>query len=324
MANSCGSAPSLLHWAVMNAAVVGLGQCSLDLLGRVEDFPAVDQKCELTEVLVQGGGPVATALVTLARLGVTTRFVGRVGEDDHGRRIRAGLETTGVDCGALLTDPGTTSQFAFIAVDAAARRTIFWSRGSARPLQAAELPPELLAGARVLHLDGLQAEASLAAARRAREAQVVTVLDGGTWREGTRELLPYIDHLVVSERFARQVTSGSVAGALDPLLEYGAQAVTVTLGAAGSLTRDQRGATIRQSAFAIPAVDTTGCGDVYHGGYIYGLLQGWPLAQTVRFAAACAALKTRALGGRTAIAELSEVRELLRAEPAVDSRAGEG
>jgi sulfofructose kinase len=309
----------------MNVAVVGLGQCSLDLLGRVEDFPAVDQKCEVTEVLVQGGGPVATALVTLARLGVATRFVGRVGDDDHGCRIRAGLETAGVDCGALLTDPGTTSQFAFIAVDAAARRTIFWSRGSARPLQAAELPPELLAGARVLHLDGLQAEASLAAARRAREAQVVTVLDGGTWREGTREILPHIDHLVVSERFARQVTGGGpVAGALDPLLEYGARAVTVTLGAAGSLTRDHRGATYRQSAFAIPAVDTTGCGDVYHGGYIYGLLQGWPLAQTVRFAAACAALKTRALGGRTAIPELSEVRELLLAQAAVDSSAGEG
>ena len=309
----------------MMGAVVGLGQCSLDLLGRVEDFPAVDQKVEISEILTQGGGPVATALVTLARLGVEARFVGRVGDDDTGRRIRAGLEAEGVDCGGLLTDPGATSQFAFIAVDAAARRTIFWSRGSARPLQSAELPPELLAGARVLHLDGLQAEASLAAASRARKARVPTVLDGGTWREGTRELLPYIDHLVVSDRFARQVTGGGpVAGALDPLLDYGARAVTVTLGAGGSISRDHRGTTFHQPAFAVPATDTTGCGDVFHGGYLFGLLRNWPLAETVRFAAACAALKTRALGGRTAIPTLAEVEALLNEQPAADSRsAGE-
>ena len=296
----------------MPGVVVGLGQCSLDLLGRVADFPAADQKCELSEVLVQGGGPVATALVTLARLGVATRFAGRVGDDDHGRRIRAGLEAEGVDCAALRTDRGCSSQFAFIAVDAGARRTIFWNRGTARPLAAAELPPALLADARVLHLDGLQAEASLAAARAARTARVTTVLDGGTWREGTAELLPYIDHLVVSERFAGQVTGGgSATAALGPLLAHGADVVTVTLGAGGSITRTRAGETFRQEAFAVAAVDTTGCGDVFHGGYIYGLLQRWPLPRTLRFAAACAALKTRALGGRTAIPTLTEVLELL-------------
>lgn len=300
-------------------AVVGLGQCSLDLLGRLEDYPAVDQKVELAEVLVQGGGPVATALVTLARLGVATAFAGRCGDDDHGHCIRGGLEGEEVDCRWLRFDAGASSQFAFIAVDGVARRTIFWHRGNARPLGAAELPPALLSGVRVLHLDGLQAEAALAAARRAREAEVTTVLDGGTWREGTRELLPYIDHLVVSERFARQVVSdGPATGALDPLLDFGPRAVTVTLGAAGSVSRDQRGATYHQAAFAVPAVDTTGCGDVFHGGYIYGLLQDWPLPRTLRFAAACAALKTRALGGRTAIPTLGEVEALLAAQPAAE------
>ena len=321
-AASSESAPSLSRLTAVPDVVVGLGQCSLDLLGRITDFPAVDQKCELCEVLAQGGGPVATALVTLARFGVQTHFVGRVGDDDHGRRIREGLEAEGVDCGALLTDPGRSSQFAFIAVDAGARRTIFWNRGSARPLAVAELPPALLAGARVLHLDGLQAEASLAAARAARAAQVTTVLDGGTWREGTGELLPLIDHLVVSERFALQVTGdGPAADALGPLLAYGAQAVTITLGAGGSITRTRVGETIRQEAFAVAAVDTTGCGDVFHGGYIYGLLQRWPLPRTLRFATACAALKTRALGGRTAIPTLAEVLELLE-NPVM--RPGEG
>ncbi|AMV71894.1 carbohydrate kinase, PfkB family [Desulfuromonas sp. DDH964] len=299
-------------------AVVGLGQSSLDLIGRLESYPAVDEKAELDQFLIQGGGPVATALVTLARLGVGTALVGRCGDDEHGRRMRRELEQEGVDCRWLDAERGASSQLAFIAVDGGARRTIFWHRGSARPLHAAELSPQLLAGVRVLHLDGLQAEASLAAAHRARAAEVTTVLDGGTWRAGTRELLPYIDHLVVSERFARQVTAGGpVEAALEPLLEYGARAVTVTRGARGSITRTQRGGEFHQPAFAVTAVDTTGCGDVFHGGYIYGLLQEWPLPQTVRFAAACAALKCRALGGRTAIPRRDEVEELLQAQPAI-------
>lgn len=292
--------------------VIGLGQCSLDCLGRTARYPEVDQKAELTDVLIQGGGPVATALVTLSRLGVATALAGRIGGDDHGRQILRELLAEGIDCRSLLTDPGGTSQFAFIAVEeGSARRTIFWTRGTARPLAPSEVPRELILSARILHLDGLQRDGSLAAARLAREHGVVTVLDGGSWRPGTAELLPFIDHLVVSEKFARHVFGDDPCGALEPLLEYGAGAVTVTMGAGGSHTLTAEGESFCQASFPVAAVDTTGCGDVFHGGYIFGLLQGWELRRTVRFASACAALKTRALGGRTAIPTLKEVEEFL-------------
>src|SRR5210317_152742 len=98
--------------------VVGLGQCSLDILGQVGRYPELDQKAELDSLLVQGGGPVATALVTLARLGVPTAFIGAVGADDFGIRIRDGLLAEGVDCTHLQELPDTSSQVAFIAVDA--------------------------------------------------------------------------------------------------------------------------------------------------------------------------------------------------------------
>ena len=140
---------------------------------------------------------------------------------------------------------------------------------------------------------------------------MTTVLDGGTLRERTAELLPLIDHLVVSERFARQLATGDPAAALERLLGFGARAVTVTLGEQGSHTRIRGGEQFHQPAFPAAAVDTTGCGDVFHGGYLYGLLQGWEIRRTVRFAAACAALKTRALGGRTAIPSLAEVDSFL-------------
>jgi sulfofructose kinase len=293
--------------------VVGLGQCSLDMLGRIDAYPPVDQKTEIEQLLVQGGGPVATALVTLARLGVPTAFCGRIGGDAHGRQIRAGLRAEGVDCRKLLVDPEGTSQFAFIAVEAGSgHRNIFWSRGSARSLGAADVDVEFIRSARLLHLDGLAAPASCTAARIARRAGVTTVLDGGTFREGSADLLPLIDHLVVSERFAQAATHcEEPQAALEPLLAHGAQAVTVTCGARGSWTLSRCGEFFHQPAFSVNAVDTTGCGDVFHGGYIYALLQGWPLHRVVAFAAASAALKTRALGGRTAIPSLPEVLTLL-------------
>jgi len=283
------------------------------MLGRLAEYPPADAKTELSETLIQGGGPVATALVTLARLGVDTAFLSRVGDDDFGVRTRSELLAEGVDCRGLLTDPARSSQFAFIAVEeGSGRRNIFWSRGSARPLTPTEVDPALIRSCRVLHLDGLQLEASLAAAGIAREAGVTTVLDGGTFREGTAELLPLVDHLVVSEKFALQVGGGKEPRlALEALLGFGARAVTVTVGEKGCHTLSRAGEAFHQTALPVTVVDTTGCGDVFHGGYIYGLLQGWELRRTVRFAAACAALKARALGGRTAIPRLKEVEKLL-------------
>ncbi len=296
--------------------VVGLGQCSLDILGSLAQYPPVDSKCDLDKVLIQGGGPVATALVTLARLDVPSVFLGFVGDDDFGQRIASGLNAEGVDCRYLLVDSGASSQFSFIAVEQnGGRRTIFCHRGSCRPLTADDLPTELICNSRLLHLDGSHLGAALAAARLAREHGVPTMLDGGSWRPGIEKLLPMIDHLVVSSRFSEHWAPGKpVQEALPLLLAYGAQAVTVTDGEAGSHTQSRDGEIFHQPAFAVNSVDTTGCGDVFHGGYLFGLMQNWPLRQTVRFAAACAAIKSTALGGRTAIPTLGEVETFLAAK----------
>lgn len=298
----------------MTPDVVGIGQCAFDILGQIDTYPQVDEKTELHDIDLQGGGPVATALVTLSRLGLSTAFVGRAGDDGFGRRIQGGLETEGVDCRYLELVENARSQLAFIAIEKkSARRTIFWHRGSAPPLSSTEIDRELIRRCRLLHLDGLQSEAAFAAASTAREAGVTTVLDGGTLRPGVGKLLPLIDHLVVSEKFARQVEpSGKIIATLRALLQWGAQAVTVTLGESGSYTQVRGEEPFHQPSFKVDAVDTTGCGDVFHGGYIFALLQGWPLPKGVAFAAACAALKARAVGGRRGIAPVSEVVDFLR------------
>ncbi len=292
--------------------VVGLGQCCLDILGQVGSYPGLDQKAELSALLVQGGGPVATALVTLARLGVSVAMVGAVGDDAFGQQIRDGLVAEGVDCTFLTEDPGRCSQVAFIAVDDDGRRNIFWHRGNAVPY-VADLCETLLArNVKLLHLDGLHLMPAMTAAKIARSLNVVTVLDAGTLRPGMEPLLTLIDHLVVSEKFARQIIGRhDPQEALRVLAGHGAAGVTITCGESGSVSMDAAGSVFHQRAFKMDAVDTTGCGDVFHGGYIYGLLQNWQLPQTVRFATACAALKTRALGGRTAIPDLPEVEAFL-------------
>lgn len=295
--------------------VVGLGQCCWDILGQLDDWPQQDQKAEIFDPLEQGGGPVATALVTLARLGSSTAICGRVGDDRYGLAIRAGLDAEGVDTSGLLTDAGRSSQFAFIAVDRqTASRTIFWNRGSARSLTVDEFDPGVLRRCRVLHLDGLHLEAAVAAARLARQAGVTTVLDGGTYRPGLEALLPLIDHLVVSERFVLGLCGEvSPRKALQRLLEYGGDCAVVTYGHCGSYGCRQGGEMTHVPAFNVDAVDTTGCGDVFHGGYIHGLLQGWDLQKILYFASACAALKTRVPGGRTAIPFLPELESFLAA-----------
>lgn len=153
---------------VVNLQVVGLGQCSLDILGQVDSYPDLDQKAELSSLLVQGGGPVATALVTLARLGVSVAMVGAVGDDEFGRQIREGLLKERVDCAHLVQSSGTSSQVAFISVDGEGHRNIFWHPGTVCPSVPESFQSLLSENVRILHLDGLHLAPAIVAAEVAR------------------------------------------------------------------------------------------------------------------------------------------------------------
>ncbi len=301
--------------------VIGLGQCSVDYLGIVSQYPPVDTKIEALEWTTQGGGPVATALVTLARLGVKTAFIGKVGDDELGKSIRLGLTSEGVNVDGLRTDRGRTSQTAFIAVEKdTGRRTIFWTRGTIRPVSPDAIPLALVRQSRVLHLDGLMTEAALEAARIARDGGVTVVFDAGHVRPGTEDLLRHASHVIASEEFAREY-----GGKRDPvriagdIKRLGPDAVTITLGNRGCVTVSARDR-VSTPAFRVPVVDTTGAGDVFHGAYIYGLLQGWTLVKSVLFATAAAGIKCRALGGRSGLPCLDEIHRLVRTRSSAWSR----
>jgi ribokinase len=167
--------------------------------------------------------------------------------------------------------------------------------------------------ARVLHVDGLMIEASIEAARQARKMGWAVVMDGGTLREGTSELVSLVDILIASEGFAGQLAGKNAPPeeALEAMLGMGPGTAVITMGAEGSIGAE-RGRVHFQNPFSVESVDTTGAGDVYHGGYIYGLLQGWDMTESMRFASAVAAMKCRHIGARKGIPRLDEVMRFMQ------------
>jgi sulfofructose kinase len=294
--------------------VVGVGYSSVDYLGIVDKYPPpADVKMPMSQFTKQGGGPVATALVALARLGARTAFVGKMGDDEFGNFMKSRLEKESVDISRVVTEPGASSQFAFIIVDqATGERTILWSQSDVSPLYTREMDREFVTSAQILHLDGLQMEASLAAARWAKEADMTVVLDGDTVRPGIEELIGLTDVLITSRNFAVQFTGEhDLEKAMYEMRSLGPGIVGITLGAQGCvLSRETT--ILREPAFEVEVVDTTGAGDVFHGAFIYGLLKNWQLKETAQFANAVAAMKCRKLGGRAGIPTLDEVMAFLK------------
>ena len=290
--------------------IVGVGLANLDLLGVLPAYPDKNSKNRVDVVSIQGGGPAATAIAAAAALGAETAFIGAVGDDDFGRAIARGLEELGVDVRGLVRVPGARSPFSFVAVDASdASRTVFHAPGTAPPLDAERIEGGLIEGADVLVIDGRQPAAQLAAARRARPGGTRVLLDAERLDDATRSLLPHTDVCIASAQLGRMLGGDPLAA----LAALGPTTVVVTRGEEGSMGRSGGGAVVEQPAFRVDAVDTTGCGDVYHGAFAVGLARGLDLAGCMRLASAAAALKCRALGGRAGLASAGEVEAFLAA-----------
>lgn len=291
--------------------VIGLGVASQDFIGVAAGEPVLGIKQPLTQWVEAGGGPVATALVTLARLGLRVCMAGAVGSDAYGRRIITDLQHAGVATEGMQVHAGT-SHIAFALVEPGdGRRTIWWHHDRA-VLDNVALDRALITSARALHIDSHMPEVALEAVHWMHAAGGLVMIDAERFKERTLALLPHCDVMVVSERFGREVAGqDDPAQAAQVLYErYGGIAV-VTAGELGSWCVSADDA-FHTPAFTVAVVDTTGAGDVFHGAFLYGLLQRWPLREVARFASATAALKCRALGGRAGIPRMEEIDALLR------------
>jgi sulfofructose kinase len=283
--------------------VVGLGLNAMDTICVVPKFPERTSKIHMSEVHVEPGGQVATALTTCTRFGLTARYIGSVGTDSWGKAQLASLREEKLELHVREVD-GAASQVAIIVIEEGiGERTILWRRDPALQYPPNELRREMITSAKILHLDGCDSAAALQAARWARVAGMPIVVDiDEIYDESTHELLRLVDYLIASSDFAD-----------DPQAladRYRCPVVGITLGPDGAVFWNH-GKLLRSSAFKVPAVDTTGAGDVFHGAFIYGLLQKWDLEEIIQFAHAAAAMKCMQIGARRGIPKLLEVKEFL-------------
>lgn len=295
-----------------NADFVGLGFCSNDYLSLLPEIP-IDNKVQMLEHLVQGGGPAATAAVAATRLGVSAAFIGTVGDDEPGKWILRDFAAEKVSTRGLVVRHGATSPIAYCWIDApTGQRSVAWTRGTLPELKAEEVDMEMVRHAKLLHIDGHNPAGALAACREAKKHDVIVNLDAGTLRDGVPELLPYVDILIASEKFARQYSGlDDLEAALCKLGTVGAKVTGVTMGEKGSMVLDG-GNILFCPAFKIKPVDTTGAGDVYHAAFGVRYLETHDLMECMRFASAVSALKCLKLGGRAGIPNRAEVDKFLQ------------
>jgi len=267
--------------------------------------PAVDH-------LVQGGGLAATAAVAMARLGGRVEMWTRVGDDPGGRFILEQLEREGVDTSQVKLCRGGRSPACAVTVDrpkAERYFTYFGGRGLEPGIDCLDL--RRVDSAKAILVDNCWPEAQLAAARRARESGVPVCGDFEGIGDAAREVIPFVDYPIYAVDAARRFAGAECLDeALRRVAELGGRCPMVTLGDQGCAWLED-GEVRRLPAFEVEVVDTTGCGDVFHGAFAFGLAQGWDVARNARFASATAALKCRALGGRTGIPTRAEVDAFL-------------
>lgn len=296
---------------------VGFGLNAVDHLIVVPEYPAFDTKTRFHEHQKSAGGQTATAMVALQRLGLKTAYAGRFGSDDDGKFGRASLAKESVNLDFAETIEGASNQIAFIIIDArSGERTIIWDRDERLSYLANEAPIDLATRGRILHLDAHDPPACVTMARAAREAGTIVTADIDNIYERLPDLLPLIDVLITSSEFPHRLTG--IADLRASLIEikarYGCAIVGATLGTRGAISYCD-GHFIESPAFSVPGGcrDTTGAGDAFHAGFIYGMLRNENLESCMRIGNAVAALKCRSLGGRKALPSEPELRSFLDA-----------
>ena len=306
--------------------LVGLGLNSRDYLFHVVRWPAAGESLPTAAPIATFGGQVATACIVARRFGLRVAYAGSIGGDAAGDAQRQHLARERLDLAALHVVPAAASQQAWIFADAQGERTIIFHRPPELAYPPDLVTPAWVASARILHLDGHDGSAAARAAEFAHQSGVEVSVDLSNvyppQRASTDRLLAAADWLIVSQAFpARYYALDESSAAADPrpaldrlYRDFHPRLAALTLGAAGVLALDADGWHYAPG-YVVPVTDTTGAGDVFHGGFLVGRLNAWPLDECLDFACALAALNCTAPGSQGHIATAAEVASFRCSQP---------
>ena len=295
--------------------ILALGCAAVDEILYVPAYPPADAKVEVRARERHCGGLAATALVAGARLGARCAYAGALGHDDDSRFVLTTLRREGVNVRHVVSRADAGPVRSVIVVDEARRtRNIFYDTQRALGADAKLPAKNLILAARVLLVDRFGIPGMIRAARLARAADIPVVADfESSQLPRFGELLALCNHLILSKAFAQKLTGAKTpAAAAAKLWRADRSVVVVTTGADGCWFLDRPGGKAKHlPAFRVRAIDTTGCGDVFHGAYAAALAREMELVPRLRFASAAAAIKATRHGGQAGIPTLAVVEKFL-------------
>lgn len=304
----------------MANGILGIGVCTLDVLTHTSTFPLQGDVEEANQALVMGGGPVATALAAASSLGSKTTMVDRLGDDWRSRMILEQLQSHGVGCQEIKIEPGAEASLASVLVRSSdGARAVRFIRSTARAITAREIQPELVTSHRFVHCNGRHLAGCLRAAELCLNSggRTQVSFDGGAnrYRDELIPLMAVTDIALVALEFALAASGEKSADpAAKRLLELCPRAhlVGITDGKRGSWIYPRTAENFHQPAFTVAqTVDTTGCGDVYHGAFLHALDTGCDLNKAAQLASAAGALNAAALGGRGSLPTQDAITRIL-------------
>ena len=258
--------------------VVGFGTNAVDFLISVPEYPAFNSKISLTDYIQAAGGEIATAMVGLSRLGMKTAYAGRFGADEAGDFGWQTLADEAVDMSFAEKIPNARTQIAFIIIDERnGERTVIWNRDEKLGYAETDAPIEAAALGKVLHFTPHDTLACLKMAEKAKAENTIISIDVDNDFENIEKVLPLVDIMIASEDFAEKLFGiKDRKQGLQKLKErFGCPVVGMTLGENGSLILCEN-EFIETKGFKVPngCKDTTGAGDSFRAGFLYGFLSG--------------------------------------------------
>ena len=297
--------------------VVGVGANSIDFVCRLPEYPepaGANSKLRITSYERSPGGQTATTLAACAALGLRASYVGTIARDDNGRLVRDAMHARGVDTSRALVRDGDNPFAVILVADASTvhgERIVLWKRPAAMTLAPTDLPADLTAGARHVHVDDVDIDAAIAAGKAGKAAGLHVTTDIEAVKPGTKELIDAVTVPIFAEQVPGKLTGEpDVEQALRALRRRHDGLLCVTLGPHGAavLAGDRY---IHQPGFHVEAIDTTGAGDIFRAGFIYALLRGDSPESILRFACAAAGLSCTRRGAINSVPTLDEVSRLL-------------
>jgi sugar/nucleoside kinase (ribokinase family) len=293
--------------------VVGIGESSVDEVYRLPSAPGPNLKLPVSSREIRYGGQVATTLAACASFGLRAAYAGVLGGDYNGDGVRTAMAGRGVDTSLAIRRASVPQRRALILVDErTGDRTVLWERDPRLALAASEVRASSIERARLLHVDTVDEDATLAAAGIARSAGILVTCDIDRVTDRTAAIVEAVTVPIFAEHVPTALTGeADVERALRALRRTHRGMLCTTLGPRGAMLLEGNNLHVVRAP-AVEAVDATGAGDIFRGAFIYALLRGDTPFEILRFANAAAALSCTRKGAIDSVPALKEVEALLR------------